>query len=113
MPVSIPLKPRDFLIFLALADGERHGYGLVKEIESLSDGRVRMDPANLYRALRRLVRDGLVVDAGRRIQGADGERRFYSLTDAGRQLAASEARRLEKLTLVARARQLISDPEVA
>lgn len=113
MPVTIPLKPRDFLIFLALAEGERHGYGLVKEIESLSDGRVRMDPANLYRALRRLVRDGLVVDAGRRMADGETERRFYSLTDAGRHLAASEARRLEKLTLVARARQLIGDPEIA
>lgn len=113
MPVSIPLQPRDFLIFLALADGERHGYGLVKEIESLSDGRVRMDPANLYRALRRLVRDGLVADAGRRADTAEQERRYYALTDAGRSLAAGEARRLEKLTAVARARQLITDPEMA
>ena len=113
MPIAVPLQPRDFLILLALADGESHGYGLLKEIENLSDGRVRMDPANLYRALRRLVRDGLVVDAGRRPADAAAERRYYALAEAGRRLAASEARRLEKLTAVARARHLISDPETA
>lgn len=112
MAVSIPLQPRDFLILLALAEGERHGYGLVQEIESLSERRVRMDPANLYRALRRLVRDGLVADVGRR-EHVEGERRYYALTEAGRRLAATEARRLEKLTAVARDRHLIPDPEAA
>jgi len=111
MPISIPLPPRDFLILLALAEGDRHGYGLIKEIQNLSDGEVRMDPANLYRALRRLVRDGLVADVGRRsVESTAIERRYYALSEGGRRLAGSEARRLEKLTAVARSRQLISGP---
>ncbi|MEM7583388.1 MAG: PadR family transcriptional regulator [Acidobacteriota bacterium] len=110
-PIS-PLQPRDFLILLALADGERHGYGLIKEIHELTDGAVRMDPANLYRAIKRLLRDGLVEDRGRRpaAQARDERRRYYAMTSEGRRVAAGEAGRLEKLTAVARSRHLIPEP---
>ncbi|MEM8931229.1 MAG: PadR family transcriptional regulator [Acidobacteriota bacterium] len=111
-PPTAPLKPRDFLILLALAGGERHGYGLIQDIRELSDDRVHMDPANLYRALRRMVRDGLVLDSGRRAGDGGAERRVYRLSDAGRQTAADEAQRLERLTVAARARRLITGPGV-
>lgn len=111
MPSTAPLQPRDFLILLALADRDRHGYGLVKEIDSLSDGQVRMDPANLYRALRRLVRDGWVEDLGLRAGESAPRRRYYALSAEGRRLAATEARRLERLTAVARSRLLPADVE--
>lgn len=109
---AAPLQPRDFLILLALAGGERHGYGLIREIHDLTDGGVRMDPANLYRAIKRLLRDGLVEDLGRRPSelAGDERRRFYAMTREGQRLATLEATRLEKLTAVARSRRLIPDP---
>ncbi|MCG8457690.1 MAG: PadR family transcriptional regulator [Holophagales bacterium] len=108
----LPLQPRDFLILLALAEGERHGYGLIQDLEQLSDGQVRIDPANLYRSLRRLARDGLVTDLGRRSAAVgDERRRYYAITGSGGRLAAAEAERLDRLTAIARDRLLISRPE--
>lgn len=111
--ISLPLAPRDFLILLALAAGQRHGYGLVKDIEELSDGTVRMDPANLYRSLKRLVQAGLVLDLGRRQVELEERRRYYGLSDQGRQLAAAEAARVDRLAAVARARRLLPGTESA
>ena len=112
LAARLPLQPRDFLILLALAEGERHGYGLIQDLEQLSDGQVRIDPANLYRSLRRLARDGLVTDLGRRsAEVGDERRRYYAITAIGRRLASAEAERLDRLTAIARDRQLISRPE--
>ena len=111
--ISLPLAPRDFLILLALAAGERHGYGLVKDIEALSDGEVRMDPANLYRALKRRVQVGLVLDLGRREVASEERRRYYGLSDQGRQLASAEALRIDRLAAVARTRRLLPGTEGA
>lgn len=102
---ALPLQPRDYLILLALSGGRLHGYGVVKEVERISEGTVRMDPANLHRALKRMVRDGLVRDAGRHAAG-DGRRRYFELADPGRRLAQAEAARLETVAAVARARLL-------
>ena len=110
---GLPLHPKDFLILLALAAGDRHGYGLILDLEDLSDGRIRIDPANLYRSIKKLVRDGLVVDAGRRPAEDDQRRRYYAITAEGRRVATAEASRLERLTAVARSRQLIPDPGVS
>lgn len=105
-----PLKPRDYLILLALAGGERHGYGLVQDIEHMTDDGVRMDPANLHRALQRLVRDGLVTDLGRSEAGGR-QRRHYALSGDGRARARAEAARLDKLSAIARARDLLPGSE--
>lgn len=110
---SLPLAPRDFLILLALAAGERHGYGLVKDIEDLSEGTVRMDPANLYRALKRLAQAGLVIDLGRRRIASQERRRYYSLSQQGRHLAEAEATRIDRLAAVARTRRLLPEAEGA
>ncbi len=106
----LPLRPRDYLILLALSGGSLHGYGLIQEIEQLTEGGVRMDPANLHRALKRLVRDGWVDDLGRRSTG-DARRRFFELTELGHRMAQAEAARLESLTSVARARRLLPGSE--
>jgi DNA-binding PadR family transcriptional regulator len=105
----LPLAPRDVLILLALVDEPLHGYGLIKGTESLSDGRVRMDPANLYRALKKLARDGLVEDAETSdAADPDGQRRrYYGITPLGRAVVAAESERLARLTAVARARDLL------
>jgi len=105
----LPLSPRDFHILFALADGERHGYGLVKVIERQTDGLIRLDPANLYRAIQRMVADGLVEDAERRpVPGsADERRRYYRITGLGRDVVGAEAVRMRSLAEAAEAKQLI------
>lgn len=102
-PPAAPLQPRDYLILLGLAAGRCHGYGLIKEISRMSEEAVRMDPANLHRALQRLVRDGLVRDLGR-LPAAEERRRYYEITDHGMARARREALRLDRLSAVARAR---------
>lgn len=108
----LPLNPRDFLILMVLADGALHGYGMVKAIEQESEGEVRMDPANLYRSLRRLDRSGWVnelEDAG----DDDGSerRRYFGLTPLGRAVVSAEASRVSKLVRTAVARKLIPTSE--
>jgi len=107
----LPLNPNDYLILFTLVAGERHGYGIVKEVESESRGRIRIDPANLYRSMKRLMRDGLVKDADRRpTMEADGERRrYYAITDFGRRVVTLEATRLAELVEAGRARNLIPE----
>lgn len=107
---ALPLRPRDYLILLALAGGPLHGYRLIQEIESLTSGGVLMDPANLHRALKRLVRDSLVDDLGREDAG-QGRRRVFEITSRGLRLARLEAARLEELSSVARARLLSPESE--
>jgi DNA-binding PadR family transcriptional regulator len=109
----LPLAPRDYLILFALTDGALHGHGLLKAIESAAGG-VTFDPANLYRSLRKLHRDGLVADSGRTGVGSGGPmRRCYRLTRDGRAVLTAEARRLAALTDEARARRLVpSSPEL-
>ena len=108
----LPLSPRDFHILFALADGERHGYGLVKTIERQTDGLIRLDPANLCRAIQRMVAAGLVVDAERRSTSgsADERRRYYRITDLGRAVVGAEAGRMRSLAEAAEAKQLIPKP---
>ena len=90
-----PLAPRDLLILAVLAEGPLHGYGIIKAVEDRSTEGVLLDPANLYRALRRMKRDGWIEEAGRK--GRDARRRSFSLTPAGRTVLGAEVRRLELL----------------
>lgn len=104
----LPLNPRDFLILLILTRGACHGYGIIKASEAHA---IRFDPANLYRALRRLDREGLVTVSGGAADGSGGgpRRRAYALTDTGRAVVRAESVRLARLTDAARAWQLIPD----
>jgi DNA-binding PadR family transcriptional regulator len=106
----LPLNPRDYLIMLVLAREPAHGYAIIKRAESISGAEVRLDPANLYRALRRLDRDGLVrvaEDAG----SGEARRRTYALTAVGREVVTAETTRLARLTDTARAWSLIPGQE--
>lgn len=109
----IPLKPRDYLILFSLASQERHGYGIVKQVESDSGGRVTLDPANLYRAVKRLIRTGLISETERRPTPESGgqQRRYYAITEFGREVVALEAQRLAALADAARAENLIPGSE--
>ncbi len=100
----LPLTPVAFEILLALADGERHGYDVMIEIERRTNGRISPNPGTLYRALDRLVREGLLTLAVRTVEG--DSRRVFSLSPLGRAVAAAEAARLSDQVLAARNHRL-------
>jgi len=93
-----------FHVLLALADGEKHGYAVLKEVSEHSNGEVQLSTGTLYGIIKRLLIDGFIVEVRNRAHDEhdDQRRRYYRLTSAGRQIAAAEARRME--TLIARAR---------
>jgi DNA-binding PadR family transcriptional regulator len=96
----LPLSPQQFHILLALTDGERHGYGLIQEIEQRTDGEMRLGTGTLYTAIARLVQLELIADAGRE----DERRRYYRLLPLGRAVLRAETHRLEALVRHAHAR---------
>jgi DNA-binding PadR family transcriptional regulator len=95
----LPLKPVDLELLLALADEERHGYGIVQAIAERTGGLLTLDPGNLYRVIKRLLGDGLVTEARERTTAdASGERRrYYRLTPLGGRVLAAELERLRAL----------------
>jgi DNA-binding PadR family transcriptional regulator len=96
----------DFHILLVLTDAPLHGYGMVKEIEARSDGRIRLEPGNLYRYVRRLVDDGLVAPDARRSAGDAGDerRRYYRITPMGKRVLGAEGARMRALAAAVEAR---------
>ena len=100
----LPLTPVAFEILLALAEGERHGYDVMVAIERRSAGRISPNPGTLYRALDRLVQEGLLTTAVHTV-GGEG-RRVFSLSRLGRDVAAAEAARLSDQVLAARSVRL-------
>ena len=111
----LPLTPAVFHILLALADGERHGYGIMQEIAARTEGKLRMGPGTLYGSIKRMLADGLIEEAGERPDPAldDDRRRYYQLTDFGRRVVAAEAQRLAQLVDVARVKRVLPNPEPA
>jgi DNA-binding PadR family transcriptional regulator len=97
--VHLPLKPVDLELLLALADEERHGYGLVQAIAERTGGLLTLDPGNLYRVIKRLLADGLVAEAGQRSAPDEGgeRRRYYRITPVGGRVLAAELERLRAL----------------
>jgi DNA-binding PadR family transcriptional regulator len=105
----LPLKPVDFILLLALVDGEQHGYALAREIAERTDGLVHLEPGNLYRVIKRLVDDGLVIASSRRPAPEldDERRRYYRITPLGARVAALEAGRLRSLLATKPVRALL------
>lgn len=102
----LPLTPAVFHILLTLAEGPRHGYAVMQEVEARTGGVVRMGPGTLYGSLKRMVAASLIEEAGD--ADVDGERRrHYALTPLGRAVLQAEARRLESLVEAARARRVL------
>lgn len=106
---SSPLTPALFQILLALADGEKHGYAILKEVEDQTDGEVRLSTGTLYGIIKRLLTDGHIEECRNRPRLADDDhrRRYYRLTPLGREVAAAEAERMEKLIAMAREKRLL------
>jgi DNA-binding PadR family transcriptional regulator len=94
----LPLAPRDLLILTALAEEPLHGYGIIKAVEARSEAGVLLDPANLYRVLRRMRELGWIAEA----DGGSGRRRTYEIARGGRALLTAEIARLERLLKQAR-----------
>jgi DNA-binding PadR family transcriptional regulator len=99
----LPLTPAMFYVLVALADGQTHGYAILKEVEQLTEGEVRLSTGTLYGIIKRLLADGLV-----REERGDGvaRRRSYDLTSFGRDVAKAEAARLEQTLAIARRKTL-------
>src|SRR5919199_3059004 len=108
----LPLSPAVFHVLLALADAERHGYGIIKEVEARTEGRVRLGAGTLYGSIKRMLEQGLVEESDERPDAEldDERRRYYRLTDFGRRVAGAEVERLATLVSVAREKRLLSGP---
>ena len=90
----LPLAPRDLMVLAVIAEGPIHGYGLIKAVEARSNAGVLLDPANLYRVLRRMKDNDWIRKAQ---EGGDERRRTYEITTRGQALLAAEIARLERL----------------
>lgn len=106
---ELPLTPATFQILLALVDGERHGYAIMKEVAAHSAGTVRLGPGTLYGSLKRLLESGLVQEGGERADPEMGNerRRYYRITRFGLSVARAEARRMAAVVTAARQKRLI------
>jgi DNA-binding PadR family transcriptional regulator len=107
----LPLHRDTFQILVALADRDRHGYSILRDVEARTEGKVRLSPSTLYASIRRLLESGLIAELAERPDpGHDDERRrYYRLTGLGRQVAMAEARRLDRLLADARASGLLEE----
>jgi DNA-binding PadR family transcriptional regulator len=106
---QMPVTPAMFNVLLALVDGEKHGYAILKEVTEQTQGEVRLSTGTLYGIIKRLLAEGLIAESRTRpaAEMDDSRRRYYRVTQTGRELAAAEAVRMEKLIARARAKRLI------
>jgi DNA-binding PadR family transcriptional regulator len=129
----LPLTPVVLHILLALADGQRaggdptgdsgrHGYAVAQEVEGMTEGQIRMGPGTLYGSIQRMLNSGLIEEVarpraggrGQAVPGSDEERRrYYRLSAFGRRVLELELARLARVVILARAKNLLPDPELA
>lgn len=103
----LPLSPAMFHVMVALSDGDTHGYAIMKDVEQLTGGAVRLSTGTLYGIIKRLLADGLIRETA--VAGAataDERRRSYVLTPFGKEVARAEAARLERTIAMARRKPL-------
>lgn len=106
-PTLLPLPVSQMHILLALVTGDKHGYAIMKEIEAYTQGTVTMGPGTLYRAVKQMLRAGLIEESFERPDPEldDERRRYYRLTDLGGRTLDAEVVRMEQITHTARSRQ--------
>jgi DNA-binding PadR family transcriptional regulator len=111
----LPMTEAAFHVLLALADGEKHGYAIKKEVSRRTGDKVRLGPGTLYGIIKRLLLDGMVIESDGRPDPAldDERRRYYRLTRLGEQVAIAEANRMQDLIDTARAKKLLGRPRTA
>ena len=105
----VDLTPAMFQVLLALGDGEKHGYAILKEVEEQSNGHVHLSTGTLYAMIKRLLSEGIIAECRNRppADQDDQRRRYYRLTPLGRQVAMAEAERMERMIATARDRHLL------
>jgi DNA-binding PadR family transcriptional regulator len=105
----LPLTPAVFHILLALSDGEKHGYAIMRIVKETTQGSMVLGPGTLYGAVKRLLRDNLITESDYRPDPAidDARRRYYALTDLGRRVLVAESQRLADLVEFARRKDLL------
>jgi DNA-binding PadR family transcriptional regulator len=103
----LPLTPPVFHVLIALADGEKHGYAILKEVEERTERKVQLSSGTLYALIKRLLTDGLIEELDERPARDDERRRYYRLTPFGRQVASAEAERMEEMLTGAKQKRLI------
>src|SRR6478672_9507096 len=104
----LPLSPAVFHILLALATGEMHGYGIMREIAAATSGQMRIGPGTLYRSIRQMLDLGMIEESDERPDPEldDERRRYYRLTGAGERVVRAEARRYADMVKLARGKGL-------
>lgn len=104
-----PLSTQVFHILLSLVDDDLHGYAIIQDVATRTEGEVRLTASTLYAAVKRLLEAGWIEERSTRPPGVadDPRRRYYRLTRVGREVARAEARRLEQLAAMARAKRLL------
>ena len=105
----VPLSPIALQVLLAIADGDKHGYAILKEIDRRTDGEVSFGASSLYAVLKRLLAEGLVEETSERPDPAldDERRRYFRLTVSGRRAVVAELKRLEAMLAQGRAKRLL------
>ena len=110
----IPVPVSEFQILLAIADRDRHGYGIMTDVAARTGGTVHLGPGTLYGSIKRMLAGGLIEESDRRPDPAldDDRRRYYRITTLGRAVARAEARRMAELVAVARGKRLLGRLEM-
>ncbi|MGA3268784.1 MAG: PadR family transcriptional regulator [Verrucomicrobiota bacterium] len=110
-----PLTPAVFHVLLALADGERHGYAVMREVAESTEGRIKMGPGTLYGTIKRLLEAQLIEESDERPDPHldDERRRYYRLTAIGEQVVRAEARRYSDMVALARRKKIIGKTAMA
>jgi|SRR6185437_4119577 len=106
-----PLTPAVFHILLALADGEKHGYGIMLDVAESTGGKVKLGPGTLYGTINRMLEAALIEESGERSDPDLNEerRRYYRITRNGRRAASAEAERLADLVRLAWAKRVLKE----
>jgi len=106
----LPLTPAVFHILLALADGEKHGYAIMQEVEDMTEGKVQMGPGTLYGSIKRMLAAGLIEESDDRPDPTldDERRRYYRHTGLGRKVLRQETERMAELMALARRKHVWS-----
>jgi DNA-binding PadR family transcriptional regulator len=100
----LPLPPATFHILMAVADEDRHGYGIIQDVSASTNGELKLSAGTLYRSIQRMLEQGLLIETRDRPapEEDDERRRYYRITPFGRLVAKAEANRLTQLVRLAR-----------
>ncbi len=106
----LPLPPATLHILIALAAGDRHGYGIIQDVALATNGELKLSAGTLYRSIQRMLEQGLLIETRDRPEPEDDDerRRYYRITKFGHAVATAEARRLTQLVRLARAGGIVT-----